>query len=306
MSITQEEKLLNNFKQYDYLNQYRENPLVKILVSYIKPSFLFKSEILTPIHLGRTIEKMFSKDGTVSDEDIKRLHKNCIGHNAFEGNMSNVNRRVGFFTGTYWAWKNYEKLGNPEYFGSFGYRKLLSPKSLEKIQSVDIIVPPKHQYIKSIKERFLYNFGFNLLSKTIKSLELIYPNEINLFFKFINDNNYRDHELYIFTKTIFFKYCEWIFPLMKKMLNYSQDELKTINNNCEERNPLFTNLNDKRDVAFSMELFTDYFIYKLLLNKSIKFCESDLIIVNTNIEDLNKRKQILAKSIREKFRNRRG
>ena len=45
-------KLLNDYKEYDYLNTNRQTPLIKILVSYIKPSFLFKSDILTPIHLG--------------------------------------------------------------------------------------------------------------------------------------------------------------------------------------------------------------------------------------------------------------
>ena len=127
----QEEQLLNEYKKYDYLNQEKNNPLVKIFVSYIKPSFLFKSEILTPIHLGRAVEKENSKDGKITEEDINWLHENCIGDDDFEGNISHVNRRVGFLTGTYWAWKNYEKLGNPEYFGSFGYRRFLQPIFLQ-------------------------------------------------------------------------------------------------------------------------------------------------------------------------------
>ena len=96
---------------------------------------MFKSEILTPIHLGRTVEKECSKDGEVTDKDIEWLHKNCIGDDNFEGNISHLNRRVGFFTGTYCAGKNYEKLGNPKYFGSFGYRRLLFPNCLKVIQS---------------------------------------------------------------------------------------------------------------------------------------------------------------------------
>lgn len=111
-----EQELLYEYKQYDGINN--NKPLVKILVSYIKPSFLFKSEILTPIHLGRAVERDTSKDGVISDEDIKWLHENCIGDDDFEGNISSVNRRVGLFTGTYWAYKNYEKLGNPV-FGLF-------------------------------------------------------------------------------------------------------------------------------------------------------------------------------------------
>ena len=97
-----EQVLIEDYKKFDYLNQDKNKPLVKILVSYIKPYFLFKSDILTPIHLGRAIEKDSSKDGVISDEDVNWLHENCIGDDDFETNISHVNRRVGFFTGTYW------------------------------------------------------------------------------------------------------------------------------------------------------------------------------------------------------------
>ena len=114
-----EDLLLNEYKKYDYLNSDKENPLIKILVSYIKPSYLFKSKILTPMHLGRSVATEVSKDGEVSEDDLKWLYDNCIGDDDFDGSISNVNRRVGFLTGTYWAWQNYEKLGNPEYFVLF-------------------------------------------------------------------------------------------------------------------------------------------------------------------------------------------
>ena len=39
--------LLDEYKKYDNVNENRTNPLIKILVSYIKPSFLFKSEMMT-------------------------------------------------------------------------------------------------------------------------------------------------------------------------------------------------------------------------------------------------------------------
>ena len=129
-----EEKIINTFrsyKKYDDLNQNKSS--IKILVSYIKPSFLFKSNILTPIHLGKTVERDSSKDGAQSQSDIEWLHQNCEFNDDFEGGISQYNRRVGFLTGTYWAWKNYEKLGNPDYFGSFGYRRLLNPDFLDDI-----------------------------------------------------------------------------------------------------------------------------------------------------------------------------
>ena len=80
-----EDLLLNEYKKYDYLNSDKENPLIKILVSYIKPSYLFKSKILTPMHLGRSVATEVSKDGEVSEDDLKWLYDNCIGDDDFDG-----------------------------------------------------------------------------------------------------------------------------------------------------------------------------------------------------------------------------
>ncbi|WP_273213749.1 DUF4422 domain-containing protein [Helicobacter rodentium] len=97
------------------------NPKVKILISYHKPSVLFQDEVLTPIHLGRALNHQAHKDGKVSDEDFTWLHKNMIGDDTGE-NISHLNRYFNEMTGVYWAWKNYDKLGNPDYIGFMSYR----------------------------------------------------------------------------------------------------------------------------------------------------------------------------------------
>ena len=98
------EKVLDLYKKYDNLSS-----KIRILVGYIKPSFLFKTQILTPIHLGKSIANMESKDGKITEMDFEWLNQNCISDNDFESNISHHNRRIGFLTGTYWAWKNYHK-----------------------------------------------------------------------------------------------------------------------------------------------------------------------------------------------------
>ncbi|WP_298497297.1 DUF4422 domain-containing protein, partial [uncultured Helicobacter sp.] len=100
----------------------QKNPNVKILVSYHKPSVLFKDEVLTPIHLGRALSKEAHKDGKVSDEEYEWLCENMIGDDTGE-NISHLNRYFNEMTGIYWAWKNYDKLGNPEYIGLCHYRR---------------------------------------------------------------------------------------------------------------------------------------------------------------------------------------
>ena len=101
-----------------------EKPKVKILISYHKPAVLLKDEVLTPIHVGRALATQSSKDGSISEEDYKWMLDNMIGDDTGD-NISHLNRTLNELTAIYWAWKNYDKLGNPDYIGFMHYRRLL-------------------------------------------------------------------------------------------------------------------------------------------------------------------------------------
>lgn len=254
--------------QENLLDKYKiEGISLKILVSYIKPSFLFKSEILIPIHLGRSIAKRASKDGVISDDDLKWLYENCIGDDDFEENISQVNRRVGFLTGTYWAWKNYEKLGNPEYFGSFGYRRLLKPNFLKNLHEYDIILPkPRNLYPESIKEQFICYHGMEVYQNMINVFEAVYPNEKDQLRDYLDGNLGYFDELYVMKKNVFFDFCSWIFPLLFKFLKLPKTKNET----------------ETRDIAFIMERLTGYYCYRLT-QKKLGYDEEDVIITEKMI-----------------------
>ncbi|HBK6302481.1 TPA: DUF4422 domain-containing protein, partial [Campylobacter jejuni] len=99
-----------------------QNPSIKILVGYHKPAELLKDDILTPIHLGRALATEASKDGNISKDDYKWMCENMIGDDTGD-NISYLNRCLNELTGIYWAWKNYDKLGNPDYIGFMHYRR---------------------------------------------------------------------------------------------------------------------------------------------------------------------------------------
>ncbi|EOH9119425.1 DUF4422 domain-containing protein, partial [Campylobacter jejuni] len=99
-----------------------KTPKVKILVGYHKPAVLLKDDILTPIHLGRALATQASKDGEMSKEDFEWMCENMIGDDTGD-NISHLNRYFCELTGIYWAWKNYDKLGNPDYIGFMHYRR---------------------------------------------------------------------------------------------------------------------------------------------------------------------------------------
>lgn len=276
--------ILNEYKKYDYLNKNRKRPLIKILVSYIKPSFLFSSEILTPIHLGRAIQSNISKDGTISDDEIKWLHQHCIGDDNFAGNISYQNRKVGFLTGTYWAWKNYEKLGNPEFLGSFGYRRLLTAECLTDINEYDLILPEKLNTLVSNKEYLIKSHGINIYKYTKQVLNDVYGGDlIKSFDDYMNLKSGYYCEIYIMKKQLFKDFCKWIFPLLFKMLEIEnsfivkEDERQSIIdffasnlliNVCNEKNFDYYQM---RSIAFAVERLTGFYLYKM--SKLCKFKE---------------------------------
>lgn len=98
---------------------------IKILVSYHKPATLLVNEILTPIHLGRALSETSLKDGKTSQEDYQWMLDNMIGDDTGD-NISHLNPRFCELTAMYWAWKNQDKLDNPDYIGFMHYRRHLS------------------------------------------------------------------------------------------------------------------------------------------------------------------------------------
>lgn len=107
---------------------------IKILVCYHKKDKLFKNDIFVPIHCGRAIAQKESKDGRITEEDYKWLLNNMIGDNTGE-NISELNRDFNEMTAIYWAWKNYDKLGNPDYIGLNHYRRFFMASN-RKIKSL--------------------------------------------------------------------------------------------------------------------------------------------------------------------------
>lgn len=271
-----ENKILKEYREYDNLNSTISKPLIKILVGYVKPSFLFKTKILSPIHLGRDIETEKCKDGIFSPVDLHWLHTNCIGDNCFKENISSLNRRIGFLTGTWWAYKNYNRLGDPNYFGSFGYRRLLQANFLENIKEYDFAVPTiRKSYSESLKDDFINFHGKKAYEIMIQSINKIYPN--NNLEKYLKGEFGYYHELYILKKNLFFDFCDWIFPLLFELLTYSTHDFIEKKLNLT-RYELLSYIGEKRDIAFICEIITGYYLYEL--TKKCIYIETKNILID--------------------------
>ncbi len=95
---------------------------IKIVTAYHKKALLLKTDIITPIHVGRAVMATPSKDGNLKDSDRDWLLENLIGDDTGD-NISEKNRNYSELTAIYFAWKNQEKLDNPDYIGLMHYRR---------------------------------------------------------------------------------------------------------------------------------------------------------------------------------------
>lgn len=98
----------------------REN--IKILIALHKPALLPKGKYFIPVHVGRDIAQQKSKDGVIKKKDLSWLLRNTVGDNTGD-NISSLNRYYNECSALYWAWKNYDKIGNPDYIGLNHYRR---------------------------------------------------------------------------------------------------------------------------------------------------------------------------------------
>ena len=95
---------------------------IKILIVSHKPFRIPEGDCFVPIHAGRAVALTKSKDGAIDKDDLDWLLKNTIGDDTGD-NISDKNRFYSECSAIYWAWKNYDKLGNPDYIGLMHYRR---------------------------------------------------------------------------------------------------------------------------------------------------------------------------------------
>ncbi|GMO67238.1 MAG: hypothetical protein Ta2D_12930 [Rickettsiales bacterium] len=248
---------------YDNPNDKQIYPNMKILVAYHKPAQLFQHKILLPIHLGRKVAKetATTSAGTFTNNDVavKWLHDNMIGDDTGD-NISDLNRQFNEMTGIYWAWKNYDKIGNPDYIGSYHYARLFTFDIIKDVANYDMIVAKDYfwkNYIKkkiSVEDQLLNNI-----------FEKMHPNEYKDFTDSIKIPTFLySKNMFIMKKELFFEYCEWLFPILFE-----------IQKNIEKDGGV--KKYETRCVGLCAEHLTSYFLWKKAQDKSIKWKETEKI-----------------------------
>lgn len=188
---------------------------IKIAVCYHKPSLLPEKDnkVFFPIHLGRSLNTN-TKDGGISQENTAWLHQNMIGDDTGD-NISKENRKYCELTAIYWAWKNYEKIGTPDYFGLCHYRRIFNLYD-QKIDADVYIVP----VWRSPTNAQLQYKDFHKTNEMELALEIIssdYPEYEKIAIEYYNDNKLHLYNMFIMKKDIFFQYAQWLFEILSKI-----------------------------------------------------------------------------------------
>lgn len=248
-----------------------DDPKIKLLICYHKKAPLFKDEILTPIHVGRALAE---KRMDLQSEEWKWLEENLIGDDTGE-NISDKNSSYNEMTAIYWAWKNYDELGNPDYIGLMHYRRhfILDDKNLDVFNVRDFdeetyldILNYSPEKLAGIVEGcdFLPHIGKvnnvykhyteNQRKEDIDLANRIilekYPEYKETMKKYYSGNYSNFCNMCIFSRKLFFKYCEWIFSVLEEF---------------ERR----VDMSEKR--FFISERLTGIFVAKLMEDESLKY-----------------------------------
>ncbi len=244
---------------------------VKLLICYHKPATLFKDEIFTPIHVGRANAR---KKATPGDKNYQWLLDNMIGDDTGE-NISDRNGCYNEMTSLYWAWKNYDKLGNPDYIGLMHYRRHFVFREDEKIvyniENFDeesylreINYSPEKVYnmlegcdfithigkVINVYNHYIENHRQEDLDLAVDIMLEKYPEYKEITKEYFAGDYSNFCNMFIMNKKLFFQYCEWIFDILEEF---------------EKR----VDVSEKR--FFISERLTGIFIAKLMADKSLKY-----------------------------------
>ena len=207
---------------------------IKILICYHKPSDLIKDDILTPIHVGRALA--LKKSG--NKKDLQWMLENMIGDDTGD-NISEKNSSYNELTAVYWAWKNYDVIGDPDYIGFMHYRRHFLFRANDRVvQKVSGIDDDYFDYINYNQESMEHLFDdcdyiahIGRVDKVydhyrsfhhIEDLELaisILKNKYPAFSKtaddYMNMSDVNFCNMFIMPKTMFFEYCSWLFDILE-------------------------------------------------------------------------------------------
>ncbi len=273
-------------------------PNLKILVTFHDVQHpKVKSDILTPIQTGCACATKFFK-GMLRDDDGE--------------NISDKNIRYCELSAQYWAWKNYEKLDNPDYIGFMHYRRYFIFDGWKGNPDLCWLPKSNFYFVPDISASYKKHVSDDNIRKTMQDCDclVIKPYDVrhidseNIRTQFCKLRKQKGENFDIFIATAKKLYPEYI-PEIEKIENGS---LQYLCNMFVMRKDLFFEYNkfcfdildaldkqidsrkmdevEARFLGYFGEFLLSIFIFKLQKDKKINIKEVEAIFLLNN-EQLN-------------------
>lgn len=123
---TLEESIRSAFNWERHLRALEERDEIKIILPAVKPFEYPKGKYFVPMQVGRALSKELNKEEGIVEQDAHAwMREHTIGDDT-EVNISDKSGTYGSCSAIYWAWKNYELLGNPKSIGFMHHDKFFA------------------------------------------------------------------------------------------------------------------------------------------------------------------------------------
>lgn len=277
------------------------NEHFKICVCYHRPAFLFDENYIVPMWAGKDVANTISKEGfALSEKQKEWMEKHCAGDNTGD-NISNENRKYSEITVLYWVWKNYEKIGNPQYIGFMQYRRHF----LLKENGLPGMYPDNRNqiYIEDIPENYAEMIG--MTSKNVNNIlhdfdGIAAVNDTKQSIRFYNENHFSQDvkyynktleiidkyqpeisgaahqyeretyhawsQCFVIKKEHFFDYCDFLFDVLQKLDAFCKDDYAKLS------------VEQQRILGYAAENIWGIY-WRYLKNKGVHFKEVPLVFI---------------------------
>ena len=269
---------------------------IKILVCCHKDCKRVKNDIFTPILLGSYF----------ADDNLKNSFKDDFWDSTGE-NCGEMHPFMAEITAIYWAWKNYDKLGNPDYIGLFHYRRFLNfgmelpendywknaffdfddetinrfewkKESIENVcKNFDLLLPKVEQILDpydwmtpcTLETHYKHSHIAEDFDTMISVVNEVAPDYSNAAEITRNSNYGYFCNMFVMKRELFFDYANFLFTV-----------LNTVRNKIDLDSERYSKVENKRVLGFLAERIFNIWITKIKNTNIYKIGEKQRLIGN--------------------------
>ena len=214
-------KLLKNIDNVVLINTSNVNNQTQFYLLY--PRYVYQQRGMSLIITHKLPKYNFyacSYDGNDYTDRFPNISFEQIDYKDCHNDLDNIRLLYSEVYHIYDIWKN-EKLS--DYIGICHYRRFFDfnyDKLDEIFNNYDIILPNTYDFGISVYKQYCRNFDPNNIKILGAIIKKYYPDYLESFCDFFNQNNIHANNMMITSKKIYNDYCTWLFDILNKFSKY--------------------------------------------------------------------------------------